>query len=373
MGRAIIRFPFRRPSSGHLLPATLLLLASVGGAAGGVAKIAAESEKSPPGPYYSERVELRFRVTAQIETTTLDARVEAGARLLLERTEEGRRLSLVEVLEPGWKLYRVDPLGPGSEAKMAGVMTLPEGSWPAVEAARGALEARAAQRWAKWEEKGWTQSQSFDGTFAFLVLGPAAGRFEIDLTSDGRTKRVENRLTDRWTPGDLDTLLRDWDSRSGYWFWNGEAEPFEWEPHVFHALVPALELLEAPFLPEGDTTLTGSEELKWTQAAPGVGERALRVLNVLVPKSRGRLRVPTVTPTLESKAQRVPGDRWVLVSVGREETGSDPKNEFVFAQRNQIFDIERRTAIVNRTVVVVRTKRGWVQVEVELRSLGSSP
>lgn len=322
---------------------------------------------------FSDRVELYYRLTAEIASTTLDARVEAGGRLLMAREGEGRRLSLLQPLEPAWKFYRVDPLGPGGEAKMASVVTLKAGSWQELERAREAAKAEAAARWKGWRSAGLDGGQSFDGSFAFVVLGPARGRFEADLTSDGRVERVSNRLTDRWLPGPLAPLLERWQRStqggtlppSGYWFWEAGAEPFAWEPHTYHAFVTALELLEAATLPVEGSTPKGAPPPSWKQAWPGFGEKLAEVLAVLTPKARGWLRPRGGnTATLQFTARPLADHRWLLAGETPPLAGGKRPRTVLQVSRRWVYDEKRQTAVADSLRATMRTSSGTVTLEV---------
>jgi len=256
------------------------------------------AEGARPGLLYTE---MFFSVEARIDRLALEAEVEAAGRLLMAEeappsaatgpppASDHRALSLIRPLEHPWKLYRVDPLGPGrGESKHAAVITLPEVTWEALETARAEMdrlgEARARNRHPPWP---------LAGTFSFVVIGPPEGRFRVEIgppASGSRVLRVENRLTDRWLPGDFDTFVAAWrhgEARGlpeGYWFWNrGENEPFPWEPHTYHAFAAALALLGDPAPVPGASVPALRVEL------PDLAERLARVLAVLVPKSAGRL------------------------------------------------------------------------------------
>jgi hypothetical protein len=330
--------------------------------------LAAATPAAAQAPAPPERaVELRFALTAELSSATLDARIEAGARLLMERSADGRRLSLVRPLEPAWKLYRVDPLGPGDEAKMAAEVTLPEAGWPALEAARAEVERRAAARWAEWKKAGLDRGQALDGTFAFVVIGPPAGRFEIDLGTDGLPQRITNRLTDRWLSGPLEALFESWERRAGYWFWNAGAKPFEWEPHVYHALAVAVELLGEPRLVPGAEDLRTATARQWRHPVAELGARVGRVLSTLAPKTRGRLRAPRATAVELVRARPEAGGRWRVESELEDDTGSEAASRPLALRRRWVVDGARGTVIAQRVTASVVTSSGSVTVEVEIR------
>ncbi len=222
--------------------------------------------------------EVWYSIEARVRSARADADLEGGGSLSMN----GRRLpsgalslSLGEVRIHPWKLYWLDPIGPlGEEVKMSSVVTLPEAGWEALEAARLEAEAEGAVRHRRWLDRA-ERPRGLDGTFAFVVIGPERDRFRLEIAGDGRLVEVVNRMTDRWLPGPFDQFLET-PHPSGYWFWNlGETEPFEYEPHTYHAFAAALELLALP-LPGA-----GAENAVWTDLAP----RALRVLETLAPRT----------------------------------------------------------------------------------------
>ncbi len=322
---------------------------------------------------FSTRVELYYRLTAQIATTPLDARVEAGARLLMARSLEEHRLSLLRPLEPAWKFYRVDPLGPGGEAKMAAVVTLAEGSWQELEAARAEVAADAAARWARWQEAGLDAGQNFDGSFAYLVLGPAEGRFEVEMAGDGRVESVSNRLTDRWLSGPLGELFERWQRSAqagerppaGYWFWNPGAKPFAWEPHTYHAFVTALQLMEAPYLPPSGPAGMSPPPPSWEHSPPGLGEKLAEVLAVLTPKARGRLRPGNAGPTrLQFTARALDDHRWWIEGKTPPSVSAKGQRNSLTLSRQLIYDAERQTAVTDSLRATMETKSGRVTLHV---------
>ena len=248
-------------------------------------------------------VELYFELDARVATPALDATVRAAARLAMEVEPAeggGARLSLVEPLAPAWKFYAVDPAGPlGEEAKLAAVVTLGEPSWEELARRREEVDRLGQEQYRRWVGGG-APSQPFDGSFAFVVIGPPRGRFTVELARSGRMARAEDRLTDRWLPGDLDPLLAAWRRAEaskqapprGYWFWNhGEPRPFAWEPHTYHALAAALELLALPLFPDDDAERAASLGAGggYSLVLERVAESARRVLETLTPKASGKL------------------------------------------------------------------------------------
>jgi len=258
----------------------------------------AQLREEPAGDRYA----VFFELTAEVRSRRFDADIEASARLeaiLVDTsTEDGaagaKTLRLVRKLQPATKYYRVDPAGPmGDEAKMAAEVTLPEGSWDALERARRGAERLGQATHEEWSRKT-GETQAFDGAFAFIILGEPTDRFQVHLDPAGRVKSVENRLTDRWQNGPFDRFIGGWGanhpedgSLAGYWFWNeGEAEPFDYEPHVYHAFEQALELL-------GQALPAGDQQLSW----PELTQDLLRVLKTLVPKAERRIEPPQPSPT----------------------------------------------------------------------------
>lgn len=235
--------------------------------------------------------EVYFHLEATLSSAALDAKVLASARLEMaaEPGEGGAlRLSLLRLLGPAWKYYRVDPAGPmGREAKLAAVVALPSPTWDEVERMRAAMDRFGAEQ----HRLAGSAGQRFDGAFSFLIIGPERGRFIVELDSGGRLLSAHDGLTERWLPGELDPLLKAWATAApGYWFWNrGERQPPSWEPHTVHALVAALDLLALPTAPasgknQGETT-AGPFSLE----LPGAAEAVVAVLSTLAPKTRGRI------------------------------------------------------------------------------------
>ena len=257
-----------------------LCLSAVAGAA---------TAEVPPARY-----EISFQLEAQVSSPRMDAELLAGGRLLMasrRSPEGGLSLTLERVLEAPWKLYHVDPLGPfGEETKLSAVITLGEASWEALAERRQTVAAFAADRHRSWTADGGRgSSKRLDGAFAFVVIGSPRGRFAVELELDGQLAGVENRLTDRWLNGPFDRFIGTWGpdgsqpgAPRGYWFWNeGEAEPFSYEPHTYHALAAALELLDLP-LPDVEAPAEGATVV-WSDAA----RRAAEVVGTLAPKAGG--------------------------------------------------------------------------------------
>lgn len=260
-----------------------------------LAALAARELTAAPAP--SDRFELTFDVDAALESATVSASLAAGARLEMVQQREAdgsRSLVLVEPRTPAWKLYAVDALGPlGDEAKLAAEVTLGAPSWEALAEARGSVDALALEQHRRLRAR---QSgvRPLDGAFAFIILGPPAGRFRLRIGPDGAVRAVENRLTHRWMPGEFGSHIDAW-SRAlregrrpaeGYWFWNhGEREPFAWEPHVYHALEVALRLFEEPLPWSRDGRLEATEA-----RLDGLADRGRAVLETLAPKARPSLR-----------------------------------------------------------------------------------
>ena len=123
--------------------------------------------------------ETWYSVSARVRTKAIDADLEAGGRLAmagLAGPSGQLTLRLRDVLEPPWKLYWVDPLGPaGKEVKVASVVTLREASWDALEAAQAESAAAAAVRHRRWLATA-QRPRELDGSFAFVVIGDAPER-----------------------------------------------------------------------------------------------------------------------------------------------------------------------------------------------------
>ena len=255
------------------------------GVAGAMAALA---PAQPPPQLPEARYELSFELEAEVTSRRVDAELVAGARLLMTsyRSAGGElSLSLERVLEAPWKLYHVNPAGPfGEETKLGAVITLPDASWKTLEARRREARRLAMERHAAWAE-GRTSTPALDGAFAFVVIGPSRDRFEVQIEAGGRVREVRNRLTDRWLSGPFDRFIGAWgasgeqpDAPEGYWFWNqGESEPFDYEPHTYHALAEAVRLLDLP-LPADR-----SAAVDWPTAVSDAHSVAER----LVPKTAG--------------------------------------------------------------------------------------
>ena len=257
---------------------------------------AAAQPEPPPG------YEVYYRLAASVRHWRADTDLLAGGRLWMNTTDTSSGeivLRLAEVLESPWKFYWIDPVGPyGTEVKVATVETLSEGTWEQLKAARERAGAFGRRTFESWLHGG-QQAVEFNGTFSFVVIGPAQNRFEIRLDRSGEVAEVRNRLTDRWLNGPFDDHFRAWerqrpdDSKHGYWFWNqGEENPFPYEPHTYHALEVALRLLAGP-TPDGDLIPT-----------------ALSVIETLFPKAGG-LTLPISDPSF-STSRTVRADGSVL-------------------------------------------------------------
>lgn len=245
---------------------------------------------SAPSPLRS----VFYRVEARVHGFLLKAEVVGGGRLLMRSggPEAPGQLTLLRPEEDPWKLYWVKPRLGHEESKHAAVVILPEVSWEALDEVTRRMEklgrTRARER----------PASDFDGSFTYVVLGPAEGRFTVrlPLSSADRGVVVANRLTDRWLPGDFDRYVKAWASPAagtrarapqGYWFWNqGEREPFDWEPHTYHAFAEALRLLGDPSPFQAQPRAAGGEV---TRSIPGLGDRLVRILETLFPKAAGRL------------------------------------------------------------------------------------
>lgn len=242
-----------------------------------------------PSTEGAARYEVFFRVDADIRNLELAADLRAGGRLAAlsqALPEGGRRLQLTRPLVDPWKFYWVDPAGPaGEEAKYASVVTLEEGTWEAFDRADALVRQRGEATHERWRQAS-GNDHPFDGAFAFVVIGPPEGRFDIDLEPDGRLRGVRNRLTSRWQPGPFDRFLMQWAGPSfeGYWFWNkGNRQPPQWEPHTYHAFEQALELLRLPAPP------APAVDVDW-EDAPSL---AIDVVTTLAPRTAARLTLPT--------------------------------------------------------------------------------
>ncbi|MGH9380481.1 MAG: hypothetical protein ACRD2Z_07695 [Thermoanaerobaculia bacterium] len=249
---------------------------------------AAETSTAEPGRY-----EVFYRVNADVRSVELTADLRAGGRLAVEAQtlpDGGRRFRLLRPLADPWKLYWVDPAGPaGDEVKYASVVTLEEGTWEALDRADVEVRERGRAMYERWKQAT-GNTHTFDGAFAFVVIGPPEGRFNVDLDPGGRLRAVRNRLTSRWQAGPFDRFLMQWAGPrfEGYWFWNeGEGQPPHWEPHTYHALEKALELLALPRLAAAEGA-PPADDLLWDDA-PSL---ALAVLTTLASRTARRLAPP---------------------------------------------------------------------------------
>ncbi|MDH3745454.1 MAG: hypothetical protein OES47_10175 [Acidobacteriota bacterium] len=284
----------------------------------------------------SHTYEVWYALNAEFRGRGSDADIRAGGRLLMRLDPEaasGRRLELVRPLEDPWKLYSVDPLGPfGGETKLALVTTLPEASWEALDESQAEIARIGRERLARWIEA--TRSKRrLDGAFGFVAIGPATGRFAIDFHTGGRVLDVTNGLTDRWLPGPFDQFIGSWgsgfsdkDAPRGYWFWNqGETKPFEWEPHTYHAMAAALELLALPLPPNPDS---GPRMPTVSWESPEV--LAFDVLTTLAPKIAGRIRDRSSHQGAVEVKTRRDGDS-LRIRVDRTAEGLQIDRELIFS------------------------------------------
>ncbi len=238
--------------------------------------------------------ELWYSVTSRVRSVRVNADLIAGGRLLMSASsmaEGGHRLALERPLEEPWKFFWVDPLGPlASQAKLGAVATLPEGSWDALNAARERIAAVGRREHAKWQTTAY-KPRRLDGTFAFVVIGSPDGRFSVDIGPEGTVTAHENHLTDHWLPGPFSQFLGPWGEARGYWFWNaGERKPPPWEPHSYHGLEAALELLKLP-LPTGELERSTAD---WSKLRRGI----LKTLTTLAPRTRKTLDQRSLTRTV---------------------------------------------------------------------------
>lgn len=239
------------------------------------------------------QADLWYELRLRVRSFQADADLWAGARLRMSESveEDGRRvLELVEPLEDAWKLYRISPLLGRNELKHAAELTLPEGSWSARLSAESRAEELARQRYEVWRRQ-WGIVQEFDQAFSFFIIGAPARRFSVRVHEDGATREVQNRLTHRWLP----TGFPDWlagAAEEGYGFWADDARPPHWEPHGYHALASALELLDTSPLKDGSpgATLALAAGERYRVHVPSVPERTRAVLETLHPPARGRFR-----------------------------------------------------------------------------------
>lgn len=263
--------------------------------------VAAGSTGSTNSPKHeaAEAFELYFELTASMRTVKLDADLWAGGKLLMRgrRQADGTlTLTYVRAIESPWKFYWIDRLGPGrGESKLASVVTLNEASWEALKMARDKNSAFGAEIHQQWQEVT-GKHRELDGTFAFVVIGDAEGRFAVTIRPSGEVTRIRNRLTDHWLTGPFDRWIGTWggqrtstefpkslesrESERGYWFWNhGETLPFSYEPHTYHGLAAALKLLMQP-LPR----LLDDSTIETTMTWENPLHLAHSVLKTLAPK-----------------------------------------------------------------------------------------
>jgi hypothetical protein len=338
------------------------------------------AQPPPPGGhmFLPPRAELHFSVDAAVDAATLKADVEAGGRLLMRRRERAgaaQTLALLSPIEHPWKLFWVDPLGPfGEEVKLGAEVTLPAGSWEALAEARAAVDRFGEETYRQWAARSHSR-RPFDGAFAFVVIGPPDGRFEAEIAPSGRLVAVTNRMTDRWLGEDFDRLAKNWQAAvregtrppEGYWFWNhGEAEPPVFEPHAYHALAAALELLALPVFPDDDpgaaAALGAGGHYRLDLA--DVAGRARRVLETLAPKTRGRLAAAgsaaaDFTVEEASPARLVVAGRTQGAAVG--EGGEAATLDF---RRRVVYDLDRHFAVSDAVTVVVAAPDGRLEVAV---------
>lgn len=316
--------------------------------------------------------ELSYQLEAQLSSATLDATVRASTRF--EMTAEpkpggGLKLSLLRLVEPAWKYYRVDPAGPmGGEAKLGAVVTLPAPTWDAVDATRLDIERFGGEQ----HRLSGATRETFDGAFAFLVIGPERGRFTVELDRRGGLLAARDQLTDRWISGELDPLLKRWGKGElGYWFWNhGESRPPSWEPNTVRALVAALELLVIP----GDVAAGAPEPAQTTSIElPKLGQAVVAVLSTLVPKSggqgdRGRVDASGTVRVIRRCEQLSPRLEACTFTVSGAALGRDGKTRLDF-ERRQRFEGEERRMIDDQTIATLssNTRRVVVRVGVKRR------
>lgn len=333
------------------------------------------------------QTEISFRLEARLDTATLEADLEAGGRLWMRRKDRPGgpvTLSLVQPLEHPWKLYAVDPVGPaGDEVKLAAVVTLPEGTWEALEAAREEVRRFGEEKHRRWAARTGSE-RPLDGTFAFVVIGPPRGRFTAEIGADGRLRSVTNHLTDRWLPQDFDRLAKDWQAAEkaggrppeGYWFWNqGEAEPPPWEPHTYHALAAALELLELPLFPGDDPEAAArrGEGGTYTLELPGVAEKIRRVLETLAPKSRGRLAGSGAATARFTVEEATPERLVVAAEVAGAQVGEGRQAATVTLHRRLAYDRRRRQVETDQLQATLESPGGRLSVEVGHQPYGRQP
>lgn len=363
--------PSKRTRTAAVLAAGLALLSAAATAE------PSRLERSAPPPT-AER--LSFRLEAEVASAALDAWVEAGGELRMERRAGpggDLTLSLLQPLEHPWKLYAVDPAGPaGDEVKLAAEVLLPEVSWEALAVARREADRFGAEKHRSWSERSGAR-RPFNGAFAFLVIGPPDGRFRAEIGADGRLRAVVNRMTDRWLPGDFDRLVAAWRAPAdgagppqGYWFWNrGEAEPPAWEPHAYDALAAALALLALPVFPQAgaEAAAARGEGGIYSLQLAEVAGRARRVLETLAPRTRGRLpgaggaaarfRVEAVTP------QRLV----VAGEVAKARLGGGRDTSTLTFLRRTAYDRRRRQVEADRVRVGLQAPGARLTVEIGYR------
>lgn len=333
------------------------------------------------------QAEISFRLEARLDTATLEADVEAAGRLWMRRKDRVGgpvTLSLVQPLEHPWKLYAVDPLGPaGDEVKLAAVVTLPEGSWEALEAAREEIRRLGEEKHRQWAASTGSD-RPLDGTFAFVVIGPPAGRFNVEIGADGRLRSVTNHLTDHWLPEDFDRLAKAWQAAEreggrppeGYWFWNqGEAEPPPWQPHTYHALAAALELLELPLFPGDDPEAAArqGEGGSYRLELPEVAEGIRRVLETLAPKAKGRL-AGSGAATARFTVEEVTPERLVVAAeVAGAQVGEGRQAATVTLHRRLVYDRRRRQVESDQLQATLEAPGGHLSIEVGHQPYGRQP
>ncbi|MEE8367660.1 MAG: hypothetical protein V3S30_05035, partial [Thermoanaerobaculia bacterium] len=290
---------FKNPHPLRLIPrlralAICIVATSLSTIATGSTASTNTSEYDPAGAF-----ELYFELTSSIRTVKLDADLWAGGKLLMRgrrQTDGTLTLTYVRAIESPWKFYWIDRLGPGGdEVKLASVVTLNEASWEALKTARDRNAAFGAEIHQKWEALT-GKHRELDGTFVFVVIGDAEGRFDVTIRPSGELTRIHNRLTDRWLTGPFDRWIGTWGfprtsdkSPQGYWFWNhGETLPFSYEPHTYHGLAAALKLLMQP-LPRLLDDSTTETAMDW--------ENPLHLAHSVLKTLGPRLHRPTPEPT----------------------------------------------------------------------------